>query len=123
MTLAYILIFALIGAAYYLYKRQPMSIVAEHKAFRFVQDGGLLLAVTAASASQAVKQGYAYRITAILGSAYCSFQGTASAADGGFDFVVSPAESIVVVATSAALHAIEAQAQDVTLLIQEIDDV
>ena len=106
-----------------------MSGFDKREASRFVQDGGLVLAVTGTSASQAVKVGFRYRVscsnpsaTVPSGGALCSFQGTVSNADGGFDFIVHAGESVDVVATSILLHALEMQTQDVVLFIQEYDE-
>ncbi len=106
-----------------------MSFYERKEASVFVQDGGLILAVSATSASQVVKPGRRYRIscsnpsaTVPSGGALCSFQSTVTNADGGFDFVVHAGESIDIVATSAACHALEMQTQDVVLFFQEYRD-
>ncbi len=98
--------------------------MAQHdaQANKFIQDGGLLLAFTATSASQAgFKIGNVYQIGAVAAGCLCSFQSTVTVADGGFDFFVPINETITIVATSGTLHALREGATNGSLLIAEID--
>ena len=97
-----------------------------HRPYKFVAAGGLVAVISDADVEQTgFKIGSYYRLTAGEAGGVGRWGATeATAADGGFDFALAPNESIVVVATAAALSIKEfssASASTALLFIQELD--
>ncbi len=96
---------------------------------KFKKLAGRFLAVSATSATEVVKIGRRYRITARntaaasnIGTVVCAFATSVATGDGNFDFIISVGESIDVIATATSLSCIEGQIADMDICIQEYDD-
>lgn len=86
----------------------------------YVTDSGIILAIGASDATKSsLRQGEFYRFTATTATAV-RFGGAASVADGGFDFMVQPGDSVIVQAPGANVHGIQVSAAG-TLFIQRLN--